>query len=160
MRQMGDPTADRFRLVLIVSLSSGLLFTPSLLAFVITGGKGTIILTQLLAGLVMGIITPYFGDMIFSNLLTGLLAELTVFAITRYEPITAKSAFGIGISLAILASVGSLIGHGALGLSLGQSAIIGILTLAFYAGLTWGIHFLGSTFKKSSWATSVLANTY
>ncbi|MEM8857266.1 MAG: hypothetical protein AAGD96_03040 [Chloroflexota bacterium] len=151
MRQMTDPAAEKFGLVLIVSLGSGLLFLPGLLAYSITHGKGIAFLTQLLVGIVMGVLTPYFGDMLFSNVLTGVLLEATIFAVTRYKPTTYKLMGWIGASLSILAAIGSFIGHGALGLTLLQATAIGVLTIFAFVGLALAVQFWGDRVQNLGW---------
>ncbi|MEM9774895.1 MAG: ECF transporter S component [Chloroflexota bacterium] len=155
MRQMTDPTAERFHLILLISMGSGLLFVPGLLAYAITSNKGIILLTQLVVGLVMGLLTPYLGDMLFSNFLTGILAEGTVFVVTRYQSASYRSMGWAGGILALLAAAGSFIGHGALGLTLVQSALIGGSTILGFIGLTLSVQFVGSLLRKLSQFTAI-----
>lgn len=129
MQSLNTPDERTFWRVLVLTTSSGLLFIPALLAFAITGGKGTSILTQLVVGFVMATLTPYTLDVLFSCLLAGCLAELAIGLSTRYRAATYRSMIGAGALIGGLAAIGSAIGHGMLGLNGLQSLVIGGSTI-------------------------------
>ncbi|MEM7336620.1 MAG: hypothetical protein AAF490_31360, partial [Chloroflexota bacterium] len=142
MRVLATPTAETFRLVLILTAGMGVLFVPGLVAYCVVGGRGTAVFTTALAGLLMGILTPYFWDSLLSMTLTGLIAEGIIALITRYQPGNGRLLATIGAILGVLAAGGSFLGHGSLGLTGWQSVVVvgtAVVTSTLFALLAYAI---------------------
>ncbi|MEM7803002.1 MAG: ECF transporter S component [Chloroflexota bacterium] len=154
MRELANPSGDQFMLILLITAGTGILIIPGLLAYVILGGGGTALFTQIVVGIVMGITTSFFGDMLLSCLLIGIFTEAAIYAFTWYRNSNLRPMLFVGLLLGLFTAVGSTIGHGLMGMSIAQSLLIGAVTISVFGVLAALTQRVGLICQRLVWKQS------
>ncbi len=132
--------------IMILSVFAGFLFLPAFMAFALRPLSGTASIVMLVCGLTVGLLTPYTFDSIFSFLMVGVIAEISVYGRRGRIP-QQREIIIMGVVIGLIQFSLNMMGH-RLSLNASIWVLLLLFTLLTGIGVVWLGTWMGRTLRR------------